>query len=69
MRERKKTFEGRPITVRLWTLKDKDSMFRVKRDDQHIVEIASANCIIREFVFDKAADATAHYEHLLQCFS
>lgn len=73
MRQRKKELGQFPISVRLWTLKDKDGLFRAKDPDKHIVEIVATKpkggtVIIREFVFEKAQAATDHYEHLLRCF-
>lgn len=57
------------ITVKLWTLKDKDSFFRAKEPDRHIVEIwADDRICIREFGFDKAKDAEHHYRTLKYMF-
>lgn len=69
MRERKKQIAPRPMQVRLWTLKDKDSMFRAKEPDQHVVELSSKHAILREWSFDTAAKATAHYDFLVNALS
>lgn len=59
------------IMVKLWTLHDKERpMFRARNPDQHIVEIWADNRIgIRTFIFDKPADAEAHFQHLKSMFS
>lgn len=58
------------ITVKLWTLHDKDSLFRVKEPDQHIVEIwANDRICIREFHFEKPSLAEAHFQHLKSMFA
>lgn len=59
------------ITVKLWTLHDKlRPMFRARHLDQHLVEIWADNRImIREFSFDNAKSAEAHFQHLKSMFS
>jgi hypothetical protein len=72
MKERKKLLPATPLQVRVWTLTDKDSMFRAKEPDRHIVEIAAVgrgkHVIIREFVFEgkgSGEQARGHYKHLV----
>lgn len=57
------------LTVKLWTLKDKDSLFRAKEPDKHLVEIWADNRIcIRDFVFTDSKQAIDHYNHLARMF-
>lgn len=57
------------ITVKIWTLKDKDSLFRAKEPDKHLVEIwADDRICIREFVFTNSKEALEHYNHLARMF-
>jgi hypothetical protein len=66
MRERKKVFDNRKVTVRLFTIKDKaKSMFRARYPDEHHVELMIGNCIVRDWLFDEAAHATDHYDNLM----
>lgn len=39
MRELKRELGPTNLSIRLWTLRDKDSMFRAKRDDVYILEV------------------------------
>lgn len=73
MKERIKKLGEFPLSIRLWTLRDKDSLFRAKEPDRHIIEITATKpkggtVIIREFGFDKAKEATQHYNHLASLF-
>jgi hypothetical protein len=61
MREKQFTTKPMPIKVRLWTLVDRDSNFRAKEPDTHIVEISVGNTIIREISTEQASTAQAQY--------
>lgn len=71
MRERRKKLGTHQLEVRLWTLKDKKSMFRASEPDRHCVEIIAntprSHVMIRDWWFedDKKAEATAQYEQLV----
>jgi hypothetical protein len=64
MREQKFKTEPKPLEVRLWTLKDKDSNFRAKEPDQHCIEFKVGNVIIREIWSEDAAASKANYDWL-----
>jgi hypothetical protein len=67
MRERKKVFDNRKVTIRLFTIKDKAKpMFRAKYPDQHLVELMIGQCIVKTWEFDVADNATTHYDQLLR---
>ena len=73
MKERNKELGSHALSIRLWTLKDKDSLFRAKEPDKHIIEITAKTdrrtIIIREFVFERAIEALDHYRHLISLFN
>lgn len=69
MKERTKELPDRFVTVRLYTLKDKASMFRSKEPDNHIVEVMIGNVIVRELGHTRAKDATNTYNRLISSLS
>jgi hypothetical protein len=69
MRERNRKFTDKTVSIRLFTLTDKDSLFRAKLPDRHIIELMIGNCIVRTFDFDKPQQATDQYENLLSVLS
>jgi hypothetical protein len=61
------------LRVRLWTLKDKDSLFRAKEPDQHIVELAARKpgggvVILMEKSYLDPVLARHHYNGFLAAF-
>ena len=69
MKERIKALGEKSLEIRLWTLTDKKSQFRVSEPDKHCVEIIAKTSrnqvMIRDWWFDKPSLALAHYKHLI----
>jgi hypothetical protein len=72
-RELARSLGDQELRARLWTLKDKDSLFRAKNDDVHIVEISAKKksdgvVIMLERQFNDYTQAKAYYENFLRAF-
>lgn len=69
MREKNFALKKRSLHLRVWTLKDKKSMFRASQPDDHIVELTSvvpgmSTGILREWHFAEPEKALQHFEWL-----
>jgi hypothetical protein len=55
--------------VRMWTLKDKKSMFRAKEPDRHCVEViiqcGNTGVMIRDWWYEDPKEATEQYDRII----